>query len=207
MRPPLDSSSFAPVLTLSRRTCLNFPSSVLAVRISFRDIAVFVFRNPLFINQTLPYLCMLNEYHFIYCVQYYPWFYVTAVGLGTYYPWVLGHNSNCVHKNNSRTQGHWKYSVRIHSSFTQKFSFSLNIEPNPRFHPSRYYMYVYNYIFINLCIFNCNSVDTRWQQYRTHLHTNSTRNTENGIYIAIQRKKLGSACRAPYVRVNPLHLP
>ena len=24
---------------------------------------------------------------------------------------------------------------------------------------------------------NCNRVDTRWQQYSTHLHTNSTRNT------------------------------
>jgi hypothetical protein len=34
---------------------------------------------------------MLHEYHAIYSVRYYPWFYVTAVGLGTYYPWIRGH--------------------------------------------------------------------------------------------------------------------
>jgi hypothetical protein len=38
-------------------------------------------------------------------------------------------------------------------------------------------------------MFNCSWVDTRWQQYCTHLHTNSTQNTENGTYIT--RKKLG----------------
>jgi hypothetical protein len=36
----------------------------------------------------LPYLCMLHEYHVIYSVRYYPRFHVTAVGLGTYYPWM-----------------------------------------------------------------------------------------------------------------------
>jgi hypothetical protein len=40
-----------------------------------------------------------------------------------------------------------------------------------------------------LFIFNCNWVDTRWQQYSTHLHTNSTQNTQNGTYIKIKRKK------------------
>jgi len=36
---------------------------------------------------------------------------------------------------------------------------------------------------------NCNWVDTRWQQYSTHLHTKNTQNntikqnTHNGIYI------------------------
>jgi hypothetical protein len=40
------------------------------------------------------------------------------------------------------------------------------------------------YIFI----FNCNCVDTRWQQYSTHLHTNSTQNTEDGKYIKIKIK-------------------
>jgi hypothetical protein len=29
-------------------------------------------------------------------------------------------------------------------------------------------------------IFNRSWVDTRWQQYITHLHTNSTHNTEKG---------------------------
>jgi len=28
---------------------------------------------------------MLHEYHVIYNVQYYPWFSITVVGLGTYY--------------------------------------------------------------------------------------------------------------------------
>jgi hypothetical protein len=34
---------------------------------------------------------MVHEYHVIYSVQYYPRFHVTAVGLGTYYPWMRGH--------------------------------------------------------------------------------------------------------------------
>jgi hypothetical protein len=33
---------------------------------------------------------MLHEYHVIYSVRYYPRFHVTAVGLGTYYPWIQG---------------------------------------------------------------------------------------------------------------------
>jgi hypothetical protein len=31
---------------------------------------------------------MLHEYYVIHSVRYYPWFQVTAVGLGTYYPWI-----------------------------------------------------------------------------------------------------------------------
>jgi hypothetical protein len=34
---------------------------------------------------------MLHEYHVIYSVRYYPRFHITAVGLATYYPWILGH--------------------------------------------------------------------------------------------------------------------
>jgi hypothetical protein len=43
----------------------------------------------------------------------------------------------------------------------------------------------------------------------THLHTNSTQNTENGTYITINKFKtnLGSAGRAPSLRVIPWHLP
>jgi hypothetical protein len=47
-------------------------------------------------------------------------------------------------------------------------------------------------------IFNHSSVDTRWQQYITHLHTNSTHVNEKG--------KLGSAGRATSVRVIPSQL-
>jgi hypothetical protein len=39
---------------------------------------------------------MLHEYHGIYSVQYYPRFHVTAVGLGTYYPWIWGQYYNCI---------------------------------------------------------------------------------------------------------------
>jgi hypothetical protein len=44
-------------------------------------------------------------------------------------------------------------------------------------------------------IFYRSWVDTRWQQYITHLHTNSTHNTEIG--------KLGSAGRAPSCELYP----
>jgi hypothetical protein len=37
---------------------------------------------------------------------------------------------------------------------------------------------------IYIYIFNRIWVDTRWQQCSTHLHTNSTQNTENGTYIS-----------------------
>jgi hypothetical protein len=40
-------------------------------------------------------------------------------------------------------------------------------------------MTCYNIIY-DMIIFNCKWVDTRWQQYSTYLHTNSTQNTENG---------------------------
>jgi hypothetical protein len=48
--PSTDSSSFAPVHTLPRRIFRHSASSFLAVRISFCDIAAFLFRKPLFIN-------------------------------------------------------------------------------------------------------------------------------------------------------------
>jgi hypothetical protein len=43
--------------------------------------------------------------------------------------------------------------------------------------------------------FNCNCVDTRWQQYSTHLHTNSTQNTENGTYATIKKNENVRAVR------------
>jgi hypothetical protein len=59
--PALDSSSFAAVLTLHRRTCHHSSSSVLAVRISCRVIAVFVLRKLLFINKLYRiYVCYTN---------------------------------------------------------------------------------------------------------------------------------------------------
>jgi hypothetical protein len=56
-------------------------------------------------------------------------------------------------------------------------------------------------------IFNCNLVATRWQQYSTHIHTNSTGNDiKQTIYITTQ--KLGRARgRALSLRVLPWHLP
>ena len=43
---------------------------------------------------------------------------------------------------------------------------------------------------------NCNWVDTRWQQYSTHLHTNSTQNTEDGTNITII--KIGKCGPCPF---------
>jgi hypothetical protein len=40
---------------------------------------------------------------------------------------------------------------------------------------------------IYIYIFNCNWVDTRWQQYSSHLHANSTQSTENRTYITIKK--------------------
>ena len=34
---------------------------------------------------------------------------------------------------------------------------------------------------IGICV-NCNWVDTRWQQYSTHLHTNNTQNNTSNIF-------------------------
>jgi hypothetical protein len=75
----LDSSSFAPILTLPHRTCLHSASSILAVTLNYQ------------LNFT--YLCLLHEYHVIYSVWYYPRFHITTVGLGMYlyYPWIWGH--------------------------------------------------------------------------------------------------------------------
>jgi hypothetical protein len=42
-----------------------------------------------------------------------------------------------------------------------------------------------------LLLFNCNWVDTRWQEYSIHLHTNSTQNTEDGAHITIKRFLVG----------------
>jgi len=49
-------------------------------------------------------------------------------------------------------------------------------------------------------VVNCNWVVSRWQQYSTHLHTNSTRNntmkqnTQNGTYITIRIHKHNKDC-------------
>jgi hypothetical protein len=42
---------------------------------------------------------------------------------------------------------------------------------------------------INIPVYfvNCNWVDSRWQYYSTHLHTNNTQNSENGTYIKIKK--------------------
>jgi hypothetical protein len=50
-------------------------------------------------------------------------------------------------------------------------------------------------------IFNRSWVDTQWQQYITHLHTNSTHNTERGKWYI--ERKIGSAGRAPSCELYP----
>jgi hypothetical protein len=51
-----------------------------------------------------------------------------------------------------------------------------------------------------LFILNCTKFDTRWQQYSTHLYTNSTQGTENGTYITIKiRRKKGDVRAVPHL--------
>jgi hypothetical protein len=46
----------------------------------------------------------------------------------------------------------------------------------------------------------CPDIPVAVVQFSTHLHTNSTQNTENGTYITIKKlTNLGSAGRAPSV--------
>jgi hypothetical protein len=41
----------------------------------------------------------------------------------------------------------------------------------------------------NIYIYNRNCFGTQWQQYSTHLHTNTAQNTENGTHITIKKIK------------------
>jgi hypothetical protein len=82
-----------PCTQLPRRTCPHSTSSIFAVHISCSNFTVLLFRKPEFINKTLLHLCLLQGYYVIhvYSFRYYPWFHVTAIGLGTYYPWIRWH--------------------------------------------------------------------------------------------------------------------
>jgi hypothetical protein len=51
------------------------------------------------------------------------------------------------------------------------------------------------------CIFNRSWVDTRWQQYITHLHTNSSLHIIQRKGNNTEKGKLGSAGRAPSLRI------
>jgi hypothetical protein len=57
----------------------------------------------------------------------------------------------------------------------------IRVKENDMIYDMIYDMIWYIYIYV----FNCNWVDTRWQQYSSHLHTNSTQNTPNRTYITI----------------------
>jgi predicted membrane chloride channel (bestrophin family) len=54
--------------------------------------------------------------------------------------------------------------------------------------------YIFHNVLLLLLIFNFNCTYTRWQQNSTHLHTNSTQNTENGTYITIKRPPKKGKC-------------
>jgi hypothetical protein len=75
---------------------------------------------------------------------------------------------------------------------------AVDLYLRPRGYWDRYKIYIY-FFYAMIYTFNRSWVDTRWQQYITHLHTNSTHNTD--------KRKLGSAGRAPSLRVIPWHLP
>ena len=53
---------------------------------------------------------------------------------------------------------------------------------------------------------NCSWVDTRWQQYSTHLHTNSIQNDTKQTIHRTTQKCWKSAGRAPSLRVTSRHL-
>jgi hypothetical protein len=101
----LDSSFFALVLTLHRRTYLHSATSVPADRIGC-VVAAFAFRKRLFINKRYR-ICLLDEHHVIYSFRYYLRFHLTALGLGTYYPWVREHTCiSPVDKTRNRRTNH-----------------------------------------------------------------------------------------------------
>jgi hypothetical protein len=85
MRPVLDSSSFAPLLMLPRRTGLHSASSVLAVPISCRVIAVFASRKPLFINKLYHIYVRYTN------ITLYIAFSIICSRSWTYYPQIRGH--------------------------------------------------------------------------------------------------------------------
>jgi hypothetical protein len=51
------------------------------------------------------YVCSMNIT--LYSVWYYPWFHVTTVVLGMYYPWIWGHSWNLFHASS------WQISIRL----------------------------------------------------------------------------------------------
>jgi hypothetical protein len=90
MRPVLDTSSFAPVPTLKHQNHLlsytlegeskytvNVQCSVQYTLLLLYLMLVMSYCAEIN-NQTLPYLCMLQEYHVIYIVRYYPQFHITT---------------------------------------------------------------------------------------------------------------------------------
>jgi hypothetical protein len=74
----------------SRPHNLNFPLLVLTTMKYSLHCTFYI---TFIIRETLTYLrvCLLHEYHVMYSFRYYPRFHVTAVSLGTYYPWIRGH--------------------------------------------------------------------------------------------------------------------
>ena len=72
--------------------------------------------------------------------------------------------------------------------------------------------YTQSYIWCDIFV-NCYWVDTQWQYYSTHLHTNNTYNTINNKNNTINNKNTTNnligkiAARAPSLWVIPWHLP
>jgi hypothetical protein len=78
----------------------------------------------------------------------------------------------------------WSLSLR----FPHQNPIHASLLPHPRYMPrpshSRFY---HPHNMDDMYIYNCSWIDTRWQQYNTQLHTNSTQHTENGTYITIKK--------------------
>jgi hypothetical protein len=97
----------------------------------------------------------------------------------------------------SRSKSICLFSRNVNSTVKSDRTIPNNNNRSSQFETIKRKMYYVIYIYIY--IYNRNWVDTRWQQYIKHLHTNNTHNTEKG--------KLGSAGRAPSLRVILWHLP
>jgi len=75
-----------------RKYTVNVQCSVQYTLVLLYLMLVISYLRNLSIKSYRIYVCHTNiiSYHVIYSVRYYPRFHVTAVGLGTYYPWIRG---------------------------------------------------------------------------------------------------------------------
>ena len=96
-------------------------------------------------------------------------------------------------------------SDRLNFAFTENSEFNTSASSNLRC--LAYQRERKTYIDVDIFV-NCNWVDTPWQKYSAHLHTNNTQNnTKQAILCRTTQKFWKSADSAPSRLVIPWHLP